>query len=173
MIAAATQQAQARPHPIAPPSDNLTRVDILWIEKQTEQWIRFGREVGERIIDRRRRIVAFRPDSIFAFVRWAANDYGTIASRIDIVRAVASGEPFQTLSQVQPGGDILLSITGWPKVELVLHHIDAVEAAGIDPCDAAPDHWRHVAHRMSAALAPRAYTSERHNAWLRRREIER
>lgn len=104
--------------------------------------------------------------------RWAANDYGTVASRIDIVRAVASGEPFQTLSQVQPGGDILLSITGWPKVELVLHHIDAVETAGIDPCDAAPDHWRHVAHRMSVALRS-ARISERHNAWLRRREIER
>ena len=59
MIAAATHQTQARPRPIAPPSDNLTRVDILWIEKQTEQWIRFGREVGEQIIDRRRRIVAF------------------------------------------------------------------------------------------------------------------
>ena len=156
-----------------PSEDGMTRVELTWIEKRIEHWIRFGRVAVDEIVVRRRRIVRFRPGAVFAFVRWAANDYGTIASRIDIVRAVASGEPFQTLSQVQPGGDILLSITGWPKVELVLHHIDAVEAAGIDPCDAAPDHWRHVAHRMSAALAPRAYTSERHNAWLRRREIER
>ena len=67
---------------------------------------------------------------------------------------------------------ILLKIEGWPKVEKVLQHIDAVEAADVDPCDAAPDHWRHVAHRMSAGQEPRPYTRERHQAWLKRREIE-
>ena len=54
-------------------------------------------------MDRRRRIVRFRPGAIFAFVRWAANDYGTISSRIDIVRAVGAGEPFTTLPFVRPG----------------------------------------------------------------------
>lgn len=159
--------------PLARTSSSLTEVDLTWIEKQTEHWIRFGREVQERIIDRRRRVLMFRPGSVFAFIRWAANDYGTVFSRIDIVRAIAPGEPFQTLGQVRPGGDVLLTITSWPKVDLVLRHIDAVEAAGIDPCEVAPDHWRHVAHRMSAAQTPRSYTLERHQAWLRRREIER
>jgi hypothetical protein len=110
---------------------------------------------------------------MFAFVRWASNDFGTILSRIDILRATAPGEPYQTLPFVRPGGDILLTITGWPKVEQVLRHIDAVEAAGIDPCAVTSDHWRHVAHRMRAGEAPRAYTLERHRAWLKRRECER
>ncbi|WP_163981027.1 DUF2840 domain-containing protein, partial [Raoultella ornithinolytica] len=78
---------------------------------------------------------------IFAFVRWAANDYGTVSSRIDIVRAVGAGEAFTTLPFVRPGGDILLKIEGWPKVSQVLAAIDATEAARVDPCDAAPDHW--------------------------------
>src|SRR3546814_9262687 len=51
---------------------------------------------------------------------------------------------------VRPGGDILLKIEGWPKVSQVLAAIDATEAAGVDPCDAAPDHWRHVANRIAA-----------------------
>ena len=50
--------------------------------------------------------------------------------------------------------------------------IDAVEAAGVDPCDAAPDHWRHVHQRITAGHQPRLYTAERHTAWLKRREIE-
>src|SRR3546814_3396870 len=54
----------------------------------------------------------FRPGAIFAFVRWAANDYGTVSSRIDIVRAVGAGEPFTTMPFVRPGGDILLKIEG-------------------------------------------------------------
>ena len=53
-------------------------------------------------------------------MRWASNDFGTIVSRIDIVRAIDRGESYQTLPFVRPGGDILLRINGWPKVERVL-----------------------------------------------------
>lgn len=154
-------------------ADSLTHVELTHIEKRIENWIRFGRHVGERIVDRRRRVLSFRPGSVFAFVRWAANDYGTVASRIDIVRAIGPGEAYQTLPFVRAGGDILLHVDGWPKVERVLRHIYTVEAAGIDPCDAAPDHWRHVHNRISTGEKPRAYTAERHQAWLKRQEMER
>lgn len=167
MIVSPTHQRHDPPHP-----DNMTRVQLTWIEKRIEYWIRFGRIAKDEILDRRRRIVSFRPGAVFAFVRWAANDYGTVSSRIDIVRAVGAGEPFTTLPFVQPGGDILLTIEGWPKVSQVLAHIDAVDNAGVDPCDAAPDHWRHVHNRIAAGHQPRAYTMERHRAWLKRREIE-
>jgi len=172
MTGTAAPRVGGGPMPSAHNSDALTHVELTWIEKRIEYWIRFGREAGERIIDRCRRVVSFRPGAVFAFVRWAANDYGTVISRIDIVRAVAPGAAYQTLPFVRPGGEILLKIEGWPKVEKVLQHIDAVEAAGVDPCDAAPDHWRHVAHRMSAGQEPRPYTLARHQAWLKRREIE-
>jgi hypothetical protein len=152
--------------------DGLTHVELTWIEKRIEHWIRFGRVANDRIVDRRRRIVSFRPGAIFAFVRWAANDYGTILSRIDVVRAVANEEPFTTLPFVRPGGEILLSIQSWPKVSKVLAAIDAADQAGVDPCDAAPDHWRHVHNRIAAGLEPRAYTLERHQAWLKRVEVE-
>lgn len=162
--------AAARPLPSH--EDALTHVELTWIEQRTENWIRFGRIAHDRIIDRRRRVVSFRPGALFAFVRWAANDYGTVSSRIDIVRAVAPGEPFTTLPFVRPGGEILLHIEGWPKVSQVLAAIDATDAAGVDPCNAAPDHWRHVANRIAAGHQPRLYTLERHRAWLKRREIE-
>lgn len=150
----------------------LTEVELTWIEKKLEHWIRFGRIAQDRILTRRTRVVSFRPGAIFAFVRWTANDYGTITSRIDVARAVDVGEPYTTLPFVRPGGDILLHIESWPKVQQVLAAIDAVEAAGVDPCDAAADHWRHVHNRIAAGHPPRPYTMERHRAWLKRREIE-
>ena len=159
--------------PPAPAADALTHVELTWVEKKIEFWIRFGRETAEQILDRRRRVVSFAPGSVFAFVRWTSNDYGTALSRLDIVRAVAAGERCQTLPFVRPGGDILLKIEGWPRVERVLQIIDAIEALGIDPADVDPDHWRHVAHWMNAGEAPRPYTFDRHQAWLRRREIVR
>lgn len=172
MTDAAISRAQSGPAPITQHSDNLTHVELTWIEKRIEHWIRFGQAAHEQVLDRRRRVLSFHPDAVFAFVRWAANDFGTVTSRIDIVRAVKPGEAFQTLPFVRPGGEILLKIDSWPKVEQVLRHIDAIEAAGIAPHDVAPDHWRHLHNRLSAGEAPRDYTLARHQAWLKRRETQ-
>ena len=111
----------------------LTHVELTWQEKKVEHWIRFGHSAREQILDRRRRIVSFAPESVFAFVRWASNDFGPTISRIDIVRAIRVGEPHQTLPFVRPGGEILLRADGWPKVERALQAIDAVEALDLDP----------------------------------------
>lgn len=153
-------------------SHNLTHVELTWIEKRIEHWIRFGHDVEETILDRRRRTLSFAPGSIFAYVRWASNDYGTIVSRIDILRAVMPGEAYARVPFVRPGGDILLRISGWPKVERVLQAIDAVEALDIDPADADPNHWRHVHNRLVAGEEPRLYIRARHEAWLLRRKID-
>jgi hypothetical protein len=150
---------------------NLTHVELLWLEKRIENWIRFGRHAEEQILDKRRRILSFSPGSIFAFVRWTSNDFGTVISRIDILRAVPSGQRCATVPYVRPGGDILLRLSGWPKVERVLQIVDAVEALDVDPADAAPDYWHHVHNRLSVNEQPRSYTRSRHQAWLHRRRI--
>ena len=149
----------------------LTHVELLWIEGKIERWIRFGRIAEDRILDRRQRVVGFAPASVFAFVRWTSNDYGTLVSRIDILRACDPGEPLSTVPGVTPGGEVLLRISGWPKVERALAAIDAVEALGVPPEDACPDHWRHVHNRISAGHAPRPFARDRHRAWLLRREM--
>jgi hypothetical protein len=172
MIRNQTPRMRGRRQPdVATPSTTL--VELTWVEKRIEHWIRFGRKSHEQVLDQRHRVVGFAPNTTFAFVRWAANDFGTIISRIDILRAVRDGEPFQTLPFVRPGGDILLKVDSWPKVERVLQAIDAIEALGIDPADVAPDHWRHVHNRLKADQEPRPYTSERHDAWLQRSRTER
>lgn len=155
-----------------PDPATLTQVECMFDEKVVEQWIRFGRIASERIIDRRKSIKYFRPDAIFAFVDWQAGEHGTVRSSIAILRAVAPGEAYSTFEHIRPGAEILLHIETWPKVAQVLEAIDAVEAAGVDPADASPDHWRHVANRLHAAMAYRPYTPERHQAWLGRKAIE-
>jgi hypothetical protein len=150
---------------------NLTHVELLWLEKRVENWIRFGRAAEEKILDRRRRVLSFAPGSIFAFVRWTSSDFGTVTSRIDILRAVAPGQRCTTVPYVRPGGEILLRLSSWPKVEKVLQLVDIVEKLGVDPADAAPDYWHHVHNRLSVNEVPRPYTRTRHQAWLHRRRI--
>ena len=166
-------------HPHAPDShstnevgaNDLTTVELLWLEKRIENRVRFGRPISEKVVDRNRRVVSFVPSSIFAFVRWTSNDFGTVLSRIDILRAVTPGQRYSTVPWITPGGESLLRLSGWPKVERVLQLIDVVEALGVDPADAAPDYWQHVHNRSSVNEIPRPYTRSRHQAWLHRRSV--
>ena len=152
-------------------ADGLSYVDLIWIEKRVQRWIRFGSVASEQIIDRHRSIVAFAPGDVFAFVRWASNDFGTVVSRIDILCALRPGEACSTVGFVRPGGESLLQICGWEKAERVLRAIDAIEALGVDPADVAPDHWRHIHNRLTAGAVPHAYARDRHAAWLKRQRI--
>jgi hypothetical protein len=108
--------------------------------------VRFGRIEQQHVIDRHWRVVSFAPDSIFAFLRWASNAYGTVQSRIDILLAVAPGEGYITVADVHPGGDSLLHISGSARVEKVVQ--------AIDPADVAPDYWRHVHNACPPVIGP-------------------
>lgn len=147
-----------------------TEVELTHNPGRVERWLRFGQPVDDRIVDRRRRVLSFKPGAVFAFVRWASNDHGTILSCIDILRAAASGQ-ISTVPFVTPGAEILLRLSGWPKVSRAFEIVDAIEAARFDPADVCPDHWRHVHQRLSVGETPRAYTRERHRAWLLRQMV--
>lgn len=163
--AASARSAAPSPH------RDLTWVDLVWFEKRIEHWIRFGRIADETILDRRRRRVAFA-EGVFAFVRWAANDVGTVLSRIDIIRTVEPGAACSSVPGVSPGGDVLLRQAGWSRVQAVLAAIDAVEALGLEATDVAPDHWRQVHNRLSARQSVEPYTLLRHRAWRLRRSLD-
>ncbi|SFX97476.1 Protein of unknown function [Paracoccus pantotrophus] len=171
-----TPAAGAGPEPYSryaasvPPS-GCTLVDLIWRKGEIEYWIRFGRFRFKWVQDFERRTLGFAPGSVFAFVRWTANGFGTTASRIDILRAVEAGQPCQTVPHVQPGAETLLKLHGWPRVARVLEAIDRIEAIGIPPGDVAPDYWRHLHHRLSANEAPHRYTRLRHAAWLKRSAV--
>lgn len=81
----------------------LTSVELVFYRDRIERWLRFGRDVGERILDRRSRLILFAPDAVFAFVRWEGNEHGTVLSRIDILRARGVGERISTVPGVTPG----------------------------------------------------------------------
>lgn len=158
--------------PVQPcPAPGTTTVELTWIEQATERWIRFGTPILDQVLDRRRRLLTFAPNSVFAFVRWASNDYGTVLSRLAIMRAVAPGEAYSTLPCVTPGGELLLHLGGWPRVRAGLATIDAVEDLGIDPAAVSHDYWRHAHNRLIAGHRPCAYSLDRHRAWLLRREL--
>ena len=151
--------------------DELTWVELVFDKGRIERWIRFGAVVDQRIVTRQNRFVGFHPGSIFAFVRWAAGDRGTIVFRLDILIAPHLSEPRSSVPGVTPGGVSLLRLTGWSRVKAALEAIDAIEAIGILPEAVAPDHWRHLHNRLLVGERPQTYTASRHAAWLLRRAV--
>jgi hypothetical protein len=149
-------------------ASSLTAVEVVFYRDRIERWLRFGCDVGERILDRRRRLILFAPGAVFAFVRWEGNDHGTVLSRIDILRACRAGKAMSTVPGVIPGGEILLRLSGWSRVKRVFDLIAATEGSGIDPAEVAPHYWRHAHNRIAAGQQPRVYQPDQHEAWLRR-----
>ena len=149
----------------------LTTVELIWYEGQLEHWLRFGSFIDERMIDRRRRIVSFAPGQVFGFVRWQANDYGTIVSRLDILRASHASEIISSVPGVTPGGEILLRLDRWPKVQTAFEAITAIEQDDIDPVDVSPAYWCHLHNRIICNQPYRRYARDQHRAWLLRRTM--
>jgi hypothetical protein len=146
------------------PRDALTWVELIDDEGRTERWIRFGCVVETHAVSRRNRFVAFAPGAVFAYVRWACGPRGALAARLDILQAVDRTGARVAFPGVTPGAVSLLRLNGWGRVRHALAVIDAVAETGVALEAVAPDHWRHVHNRMTAGLAPQAYTQVRHRA---------
>jgi hypothetical protein len=138
--------------------------------KRIEQWIRFGHDVAEQILDRRR-VLSFASGSIFAYVRWAATTSAP-SSRGSTPCALSCPAKPSRPCRMSGRAAGFSSLSGWPKVERVLQAIDSGEQLGVDPADACPDHWRQLHNRLALGEPPRAYTTDRHRAWLLRRSID-
>ncbi len=153
---------------------DLTEVEVLWLEKRIEN--------RDSVRSYRQRNASSIVTGVSCHLRPAASLPSSDGPPTTLGRSFrGSTSCAQSLRDsaarpslyVTPGGEILLRLSGWPKVERVLQMIDAVEALGIDPADVAPDHWHHVHNRLSVNENPRLYTKARHQAWLHRQKVMR
>ena len=150
-----------------------TDVELLWIEGRIERWIRFGNVIEERLVDRRRRIVSFAPNSVFAFVRWASNDYGTLVSRIDIVRACRAGEHRSTVPGITPAGTSCCGFPAGRRSKRCLKQSMPLRRSACEPKTSAPTIGGKSTAACPPVETPERYTRQRHRAWLLRREMAR
>lgn len=116
-------------------SEQLTRVEIAFYPEHLNHWLRFGEPDEQHDLDRRRALALFKPGRVFGYVRWRANEYGTQDWRFTIVKTVAPSLLLSRIEGIDPGGEVLLLVTGNTKVKRALLQIDALEAGGFEPVD--------------------------------------
>ena len=141
-------------------ADALTHVELTWLEKRIEHWITLRPTMSPRqILDRRRRILSFAPGSIFAFVRWACERFRhrRLAHR-HRARGRAAAKPIRRCPSCVPAARSCCASLAGPRSSACCRRSTPSRQLGVDPADAAPDHWRHVHNRLAAGDEPRPYT---------------
>lgn len=164
----ATASTQRWPQTALPARPTHMRLSLAFVEHRVNLYLRFGQPVREITLDRWRRVAVLAPGAICCRIKWIGNDYGTALWQLMVLQAPMPFDDMQRVAGVSPGARILLRADGEPQVKAVLELIDAIEAAGIEPCDAATTYWRTVGNRLAASQSLPAYTAERHAAHLAR-----
>lgn len=149
----------------------LTRVEIVFLKTFVNHRLRFGDPLAVDEIDRRRGVALFTPGSVFGYIRWEANKYGTRLWRLTVMQAGRPGDALDRVPGVDPGGGILLDLSGAARVKRGLALIDAIEASGIDPKDVSPAWYRHAHNRILTRQTLHAYGPEQHRAHLAARAL--
>ena len=151
-------------------SELLTCVEIAFYPEFQNHWLRFGEADEWRDLDRRRALAFFKPGRVFGYVRWLANEYGTLEWRISLVQTIqpqgGSSRILSKIPGVSPGGEVLLLVTGNTRVKQALLLVDEIEAMGIDPEQVSPAYYRHVHNRITAGKPIRPYSYAQHEAHL-------
>ena len=154
------------------PSFALTRVMLTCIPECINIWLRFGHPVRERYIDATRRQADFPGGVLLGRVHWQANEFGTTHWSFLVLRTVHVGESSVYVAGVEPGADVLLSVSGPDKVRRALALIDVIEAQRLDAADVSPAYWRTVHNRLAAHQEPPLYDGRTHAAFLTRRRLQ-
>lgn len=146
----------------------LTRVSLIFVPDRFNAWLRFGRPHEVRNLDAERRHAYFEPGSLFAYVWWSANSYGTLEWSLMVLSACLPGERVLRLRGIEPGAEVLLRIAGGSKVRRALAAIDAIEGEGINAEQVSSAYWRVLHGRFAANLDTRVYGCAEHEASRRR-----
>ena len=167
----ASPSTQPWPQTALAPQPIHMKVSLAFVEHRVNVYLRFGKPVREIKLDRWRRVAVLAPVAVCCRVKWIGNDYGTALWQLMVLQAPMPFDAMQRVAGVSPGARILLRADGESQVKTVLELIDDIEAAGIEPCDAAATYWRAVGNRLAARQPLPAYTLERHAAHLAREAL--
>lgn len=142
----------------------LTRVRLVFIPQSMNVYLRFGRPVLQRLLNRRCRSAYFGPGQVFCRIWWEGNAYGTTRLELAILQAKGPRQFVQEVAGIAPGASILLRVAGDQAVRQVSRLIGAIQAQQIDPATVPPGFWRVVHNRLATRGEPPVYTAARHAA---------
>ena len=121
--------------------------------------LRFGVPQSVTKLDNYRSVAAFIPDTIFGYIRWQRNEYGTTLWRLVIAKTVHE-DRIQKYAGILPGAHILVNVSGVNAVKQALKRLDYWEGqAGGELSNIPETRWRHFQYGIIIRSAPRPVRS--------------
>lgn len=148
-----------------------TLVSLIFIPRRMNVYLRFGRPLEVRDIDRRKRVAVFAPGSVFCRIWSQSNDFGNTRWELAVLQALGPGESGERVVGIAPGAKLLLHVDTLRGRRAATELIEAIERQVIDATQVAPTYWRTVHGRIAARCKASRYTSEQHQAYLACREL--
>lgn len=142
----------------------ITHVQIHFVKDIINHRLLFGEPVEVIKLDRFRRLAVFEPQSIFGYIRWRANNFGTIDWKLYIAKTGDEGLMTQ-LAGVSPAVKLLVSVSGLDRMKRALPVLDAIKAQTKNGLMGVPEsYWQAVQTslmlRSSLHELPRHYRKE-------------
>jgi len=133
-----------------------TIVQIHFVRGLINHRLRFGQPETKTKLDKYRTLASFPAGSIFGYIRWRANEYGTQDWRVYVLKAQAKGY-LSEVPGISAGVKICLSVQGSPAVKRCLSALDRLEKEAGGSLEAVPEsYWPVFANALLLRKTPRA-----------------
>ncbi|MCF6221821.1 MAG: DUF2840 domain-containing protein [Robiginitomaculum sp.] len=137
---------------------NLTAVKCEYIRDRKNHRLRFGTPAMKLKLRRNQTLCVFNPGQVFGYIRWKANEYGTIDWRIYICRTTLTGRVTR-IPGIIPCTEILLATHGIVAMQRMLKHIDSLETQTNGALElVTPAYWRHLHNAQIIKRPPHPFT---------------
>ena len=130
-------------------------VQLHFVKGRINHRLRFGQPEGVIKLDKYRSLALMAEDTVFGYIRWRANEYGTQDWRVYVLKAQSYGYICQTPG-IRPAAKTLVSIHGKLAVKRCLNALDRVEEQASGLLERVPEsYWPSFNNALLLRKAPR------------------
>ena len=132
-----------------------TIVQLHFVKGMINHRLRFGQPEAKPKLDNYRSVAMFPVGSTFGYIRWKANEYGTIDWRVYVVKTQADGF-ISKVAGITPAVKILVSAQGKPAVKRCLAALDKIEKEAGGALENVPEsYWTVFNNALLLRKSPR------------------
>lgn len=132
-----------------------TLVQLHFVKGLINHRLRFGTPKSMTKLDKYRSIAAFKAGSVFGYIRWRANEYGTQDWCVYVLKAQTAGYISDVIG-VSPAVKILLAAQGKPAAKRCLSALDALEIEASGSLSKVPEsYWPSFNNAVLLRKTPR------------------
>ena len=135
---------------------SLTFVQLHFVKGVINHRLRFGQPDALTKLDSYRSLATFKEASVFGYIRWRANEYGTQDWRVYVLKTQIAGY-LSEVPGIASAVKVLLNAQGAPAVKRCLSALDTLEKEAGGSLEAVSEsYWPRFSNALLLRNTPRS-----------------